>query len=532
MRKIFILLTFLVTINSVNAQIPIGVKYDINGIPLNGYFDPIIYSPDKKISKVHNSDSYEVGYYYDSLGNKIDGLIKFENDKIYFMKKEEDSRIKIKPNEIRHFVIGVDSFFVIDKFHFKNRIKEKPEFVQYITEFNDHTYAKHYHFTSEISQYYVMQPPIIETFMVKHNDSLIWDNFPDKNTFKERALKYFNHIPYLKDKIISGEYHSENMLSVIKMAEYFDKYNKSKAIFYDKYWQEVRGSDKATYTAIISDKVDSIWTFEYYKDNMKIYKGSYSSFYPNTKNGDFIAYYPNGQTRQIVSFSNNKPKEVKTFSDNGLLKTNYKIIENEYVFETDTDIKYLTVNDSTGKNILKSNNSSVLQLYDDVSGFQYNSTFKLEELSSVQRILGNVNVFQITNPDYDFKIKSLQRKFNTFMSEKKYDNALSENAQGIILVYFLLDNKGKIMESNLLNKIHPEIDDLVQSFLKTNLKFRPYKINKEKKYCEVVIPFEFSVNRFYRAPVNYNHFHHMNFHNQMMHHNYRPTIPTRMPTGF
>src|SRR5690554_5769227 len=120
MMKIIVFFTFLLTINCVNAQIPVGVKYDVNGIPLNGHFDPIIYSPDKKISRVHNSDSYENGYYYDSLGSKIAGLIKFENDNILFKKKEEDSRIKIKPDEIKYFVIGVDSFFVVDKFYFKN----------------------------------------------------------------------------------------------------------------------------------------------------------------------------------------------------------------------------------------------------------------------------------------------------------------------------------------------------------------------------------------------------------------------------
>src|SRR5690606_4924319 len=109
---------------------------------------------------------------------------------------EEDSRKKIKPDEIKYFVIGVDSFFVVDKFYFKNRIKEKPEYVQYITEFNGYTFAKHYHFTSSAAQQYAMQAPIIETFLVKHNDSLTWDNFPDNNKFKERALNYFSHIPY------------------------------------------------------------------------------------------------------------------------------------------------------------------------------------------------------------------------------------------------------------------------------------------------------------------------------------------------
>jgi len=260
----------------VYSQIPVGLKFDLNGQPLNGYFDPLTYSPDKKLTAVHNSDSYEVGYYYDSLGNKIDGQIKFENDKIFFKKGDDDFRDKIKPDAIKHFIIGVDSFFVISNFYFKNRIKIKPEFVQYITGFNGYTFAKHYHFTSGMAQQYAMRSPIIETFLVKAKDSLIWENFPNNKRFKESALKYFGHIPYLKEKITLGDYDSEDMLSIIKMAEYYDKYQNSKLIYYDNYWQEINSIEKAKYTAQITDKNDSFWTFEYYTDRNQVCKKSHT----------------------------------------------------------------------------------------------------------------------------------------------------------------------------------------------------------------------------------------------------------------
>ncbi|WP_018629854.1 hypothetical protein [Niabella aurantiaca] len=46
------------------AQVPVGLKYDVNGIPLNGYFDPLIYNPEEKITGIYYSDAYEKGYYY------------------------------------------------------------------------------------------------------------------------------------------------------------------------------------------------------------------------------------------------------------------------------------------------------------------------------------------------------------------------------------------------------------------------------------------------------------------------------------
>jgi hypothetical protein len=64
----------------------------------------------------------------------------------------------------------------------------------------------------------------------------------------------------------------------------------------------------------------------------------------------------------------------------------------------------------------------------------------------------------------------------------------------------------------------------------------PYKRDKVKRYFEVVIPFEFSINRFYRKPVSYNYFNNWYFNNQMMQqqmmNNFRPPIPAKMSGGF
>ena len=94
-----------------------------------------------------------------------------------------------------------------------------------------------------------------------------------------------------------------------------------------------------------------------------------------------------------------------------------------------------------------------------------------------------------------------------------------------------------MIEGSALNKIHPELDKLVNKFISSRLlvgaeyrhKFKPFKKDKVKHYCEVVIPFEFSINRFYRQPVNYNHFQHWHM-NQVMHqqmmNTFRPPVPS------
>jgi hypothetical protein len=538
MRKpIFISIMLLVTFYSTYSQIPVGLKYDCNGYAFNGYYDPLTYSPDKKISIVHNSDSYEVGYYYDSVGNKINGLIKFENEKIFFKKGNAEFRDKIKPEQIKNFVIGVDSFFVISNFYYKNRKMTDPEFVQYITAFNGLTFAKHYKFTSGVSQQITYQQPIIETLLVKAKDSTAWENFPDNSRFKESALKYFSHIPYLKEKINSGKYQSKDMLSIIKMAEYYDKYQNSNDIYYDKYWQEVIDIRNSKYSAKIIDLQDSIWTFAYYEGTVKLFIANYSSFYPNNKNGDFISYYPNGEIRQIITFENNQPKHVKTFDNSGSKKRQYEYVKtkdsnsNEFILNS----FYLAVIDSLGNNIIDSGVVKNFKITDIISQVSYFVSFNDSELISSYRISNEDTVFQITNPDNDFKIKSLQREFESFMYEKKYDNALSVNAQGSVLISFVIDKKGNVVNSTILNVIHPEIDTLISDFITSRFipgalypfKFKPYNLNKTKQCIEVVIPIEFSVNRFYREPVNYNQFNNMYWMNQqqMMNKYMNPTPP-------
>lgn len=80
-----------------------------------------------------------------------------------------------------------------------------------------------------------------------------------------------------------------------------------------------------------------------------------------------------------------------------------------------------------------------------------------------------------------------------------------------------------MVDCKILNKIHPQLDSMIHEFLlgdesipnMTLNKFKPYKHNKKKQFCEFILPFEFSILRFYRKPTRYyfNHFNHFNHFN-------------------
>lgn len=544
-NRIIITVIFLLIINVLHSQIPVGLKFDLNGKPFNGYFDPLTYSPEKELWIVHNSDSYEVGYYYDH-GAKIHGQIMFENKKIWFKKNKDALKTKIKPDEIKYFVIGVDSFFVINNFQYKGQLKTKPEFVQYITEVYGDTYVKYYRFSSGMGIQYGATP-IIESFLVKAKGSNIWEEFPDDIRFKKTALKYFGFIPYLKDKIVLGDYTREDMMSMIKMAEYFETYQNNELIYFDTYWQEINNSENATYHARIADFEDSRWTFIYFKDSTKLYKANYSSFYPNTKDGAFILYYPNGEVRKIIGYTEDEPTEVWIFNDSGEMKYHYQLVETKKnsnpEAETITNIVYNSIIDSLEKNLIGSSDRFEQVVYDEYANVTYTNQFYEKELVTSYRLINKDTIFQITNPAYFFKIKPLQKKLNSFMVEKDYKEALSVDAQGRILVSFVIDNKGYMVDYVILNRIHPQLDELIESFINKRIaksaeyrhKFKPYKKDKTKQFCELVIPFNFGINRFYRQPNYYNNNlwqmqqMQMQMYQQQMINNY--TAPN-IPTGF
>ena len=72
-------------------------------------------------------DNYQPGYFYDSLGNKVEGLLKFKyggglggkknGDCVLLFKTDrKDKKDKYTPDEISSFVIGKDSFAVVRNF--------------------------------------------------------------------------------------------------------------------------------------------------------------------------------------------------------------------------------------------------------------------------------------------------------------------------------------------------------------------------------------------------------------------------------
>lgn len=514
MKNSLLLLSFIFAFNLI-AQNPIDAQFDINGMPLHGYFDQMLYQPELKISQVHQSDSYELGYYYDTKGKKIVGLIKLVNNKIYFKKKGEDNRIKLKTEDTEHFVIGIDSFLVIRNYNINGRIVEKPTFAQFLAEIDGKTYVKHYRFKSASSQYYGGASPVVKSYLVKSKTDEHWMKFSNVGPFERDALEYFGHIPFLKKKITSKKYKYEDLDRIITTAEYYSKFKSVDAIYFDKYWQQIRQASKATYSAYIIHHENISWTVDYYKGNQKIYRANYSQFLPNIKNGEFISYYPNGNVRQISRYNDDELIGVKHFHKNESLLFYYQYIKkiDPYSSNVEFDLVYTVINDTLGRHIEEENGTIKADYFDEDGKVSSTSYFKNNQLLRQYSVSGGQKSKVFCFPNMNLKIKRLQKHFSDYMLGRRYDRALSEGAQGSILVSIKVNQDGEVSNAKTLNSIHPELDKLVQNFLITelfNVRKKPFKFKLPKEFkpessVELVIPFEFSIHRFYRKNLHYNY---------------------------
>jgi hypothetical protein len=267
------------------SQSAVGIKFDINGMPLHGYHNPLTYLSKKSISKMNNDETFENGFYIDFAGKKYEGLIKFQHQKIVFKPNENASKIKIKPSEIQSFVVGQDSCLTISNYYNNKTNVAEHSFLQFVTKLDNGL------------AFAIKHKPKSKSYFIKRPKNDLWE-IVNKKFFKKHALQYFGHIPYLKNKIEAKEYTHENLEPIIKMMEYHEKFLNKKPIYYNQYWQETTKPKNAKFKAFITDRSNDRWTLSYFQNDTLLYKANYTSFFPHKKEGEFIAYYANGKTRQ------------------------------------------------------------------------------------------------------------------------------------------------------------------------------------------------------------------------------------------
>lgn len=285
----------------------IGNYFDFNGQLIDGFYD-FSYAPEKSlnVSYTINTD-YTPGYYYTREGLKIEGWLKYAHSStsFKFIADDDDKPKKIKADECNGYVIGVDSFAVIENFDVQRSLgafhSDRREFAEVVDKAGSLTFYKHTRVGSR---------NINDTYIVKLDSSANYISFPKGGKkFKEAGIEIFGGFEPLRKKMETAYY--EEIPTLIKILKYKKRYDQQRKICFNASWDETDNCKDCSYYAKVESLKDSIFHISYcFKNDVKIYEGNFTSFYPHKRRGDFIFYYPNGDIRKKVNYVNNRPKSA------------------------------------------------------------------------------------------------------------------------------------------------------------------------------------------------------------------------------
>jgi hypothetical protein len=499
------------------ANYEIGTFFDLNNQPINGYFD-LDYEPEKSLKVDYViGDDFTPGYYYDIQNRKISGVLKYLQTNTYFEFKEDQySRARtIEPTECNGYVIGVDSFAVIQNFFVEREIgsfkSDKKEFAEVIEKFGKYIFYKHTRIGVNNN---------VTTYLYRIDSSETYISFPKKTSkFNTTAIPVFKDFALIVDKINSGKYGAEDIPVMVKFLKYKYKFDKQENIYYSSSWDEVDNANKSKYYAEIKTITDSIFHLSFFFNNKTlIYEGDFTSFFPNRKVGDFIWYYPNGGIRKKVNYQAYKPTNTTTYFKNGNIHLKYtKFDDSPY---------YSKVLDINGDNLLNSEGSGKEVYYDSIAGRELNIEYLNHSIVNSYFIdSNNRKVYQTCSKNAKpQKFDWLQAKID---ETKIYPiNSVAKFNHGFALVKCIIEPSGLPSGFQIIKSNDKECDLAIINFLYANkalFKWKPAKVGKEAVPQEVILPIEFSIQGFSRYRSNYNDFwmmqHMMNM--QMM----QPRIP-------
>ena len=516
MKQYFLLIAFIFFDQASFSQSPIinyeiGYYFDINDIFIQGYFERD-YKPEERLNvKMVLGEDFSPGYYFDSLNNKVSGLINYSQTKtsFNFKKNEKDISKEIKPKDCKGYVIGLDSFTLISDFNIFRVLAtstiHEPQFAEVIDQIGNLTFYKNVH----------AKENVIITYLVRSDTSDKLISFPNNiNKFSEIAPPYFADFDVLENKIKEKQFTNNDIPVLVKILKYYLFYQDNKKIFYNSSWDEIEDTTSSAYYAKIISIKDSIFEMNYYfKNGTPIRKGYYYSFYPNKKHGEFLWYYPDGTIRKKINYIKNEKKSETTFYRNSTIHfqiTNFK-----------SDLTFENVNTIDGKSVLNENGNGIDEFYDSIAGKKLYFVFEKHILKNSFYISKNDTIYTHCNENASFKkIKMMQRKLDNskfidsesnnsfrFESLKTKSNdtgfypisSIVNYNHGFALVKCVILPDGLVSKMDIVRSVDSDCDSSIIQFLtimKSKQYWKPAIVNKKNVVEELILPVEFTINSF------------------------------------
>lgn len=503
----------------------IGFYFDINNNLLPGYCDQDFDPKEQFFVKFTIGEKYTPGYFYSKDLKRTSGLLKYSQDLARpTFKSDKYSEVReILPNECSGYVIGTDSFGIITNFNVERTLggfkSNRREFAEVIENVGNLVFYKHTR---------VGMNNIVYTYLVKADKAEEYISFPrTANKFKETCLPVFGEFTTIKEQIEQGKYNADDIPIMAKMLKYKWNFDHKERIYYTSSWDEVDEAEKSCYYAVIESIKDSIFHLNYFTNNdLPLYEGNYSSFYPEKKTGEFNWFYPDGKIRKTILYQNNTAQLMTLFYPNGNKQAEY------YTDYINTFVKQAY--NINGEKLIDSTGNGIQLVYDSITNRQLTFEFTRHRLVSSSYIdqFGR-KLFQRCERNAEI-INSKQ--FQKQLSKKvEYPlNSIGKYEHGIVLVKCIVEPSGLVSDMRIIKGLNTECDSLVLAYFSIMTKektWTPAIAAKQKVIQEIVIPVDFAISGFSRYSTNYNYFWMQN--NMLMQQNMmQPQIPANLRTTF
>jgi hypothetical protein len=492
MKKIALVLVYVSISYMLSAQnqvdpINIGYFFDMNKTAIEGVFD-LQYDPKVQLNMSHNAGfGYTPGCYYTLSGDCIHGLILYtkSSSDFKFKSNDEADEIKVKPEECLGFLVGQDSFAVIQNFESnkllgKQTTKDKV-FAEVIDQIDDKTvYVYYWQPYQNITRTYLVSSDAGKSFLTINYD----------NEINPQAItELFSINDQLVKKVNEERKLASNLHSFLKLYKYNVHFKKGTPILLNSSFDEINNADEAKYLLKVEDIKNDLYRISCSKmDKRKLYEGSFSNVYPHKREGDYILFFPSGEMMKKLIYRDNKLENGKDYYPNGTLHREYTFEQNRYF--------YTRVNDPSGNNLLSSSFSGKQIIFDSVNqrSITYEYYFRILARTHFTDKKEKMVYQMCQKPASPVSIENLQKLLN---KEVMYPSmALKASNHGLVLVKLIIDPMGMVQDFQVVRSTEPMFSNSLEPFLNT-LKTRKYwtiPLDKEVKVTqELVLPIDFSI---------------------------------------
>lgn len=513
MKSFFSILIITLSFNSFGQNLipnyQIGSFIDYNKKIINGYYD-FNYSPKISLKVSYESnENFAQGFYFDVNGLKVNGLLKYSlSDRdLKFKLNEADIEKSIKADETNGYIIGIDTFSVVKNVEiiglFGGKTSKKGEFAANIENIGG---MKFYKFTANGPN-----GNTYNSYIVKKSESSDFVTFPSGSAkFKSVAFDVFGNDATLKEYIEKGKYKADDIPSILKIYKYRKLFKNGQNIYYNSSFDETNNKDEVAYYSKIESIQDSVFHLtHFFNNNLKIYDGDFTSFYPHNKQGEFKFYFPNGEVRRKISFANNKPKSGIEYFENGKVHRVYQILEQG-------SLVYREVYGDSNVNLLDNKCTGSEEYTDPISEKKITYEYENKKLKTAYFVDENgEKVYQLCENNAEI------RKFNSLQKAVKEElkfpsESLQKNVHGFVLVKCIVEPSGLVSELKIIKGLDEACNKATLDFMsrfKTENYWNPGKVDGKEVKQEIVIPIDFSI---VNAAIYRNNYYNFWWQNNMM----------------